>query len=58
MSEFSLVVGVWKLVMIFVNEANEDLDVLGVYIYYFVDLSSLNVIVGVVDISCGMWLLC
>ena len=58
LSEFSPAVGARKLAMIFANEANEDLDALGVHIHHLVDSSSLNATVGVVDTSRGTWLLC
>ena len=57
LSPFSPAVGARKLAMIFVDEADEDVDELGGYIHSLAE-RSLNATLGVVDISRGTWLLC
>ena len=58
LSKFTPSPGVKRLAMIFANEANEDLDVLGARVHQLVDSSHLNATASIVDTSRGVWLLC
>jgi len=58
LSKFTPSPGVKRLAMIFANEANEDLDVLGARVHQLVESSHLNATASVVDTSRGVWLLC